>query len=241
MPHNVTIAQSMQIKKSRSTVIVLWGSPLAYLLIIVAIDYLTPKTTVIPLLGVLGLMLMAFRLPPRMVIFWSGAYSLAVTSVFLKPAWYHWMNHSAAQIDDLTAYMRSLTFIAAGGMAVLLSLSLRKLRSTNEELNELLDALPNPLLTSDEAGTIRFFNKAAGTLIKEEQLLTPRPSYFDLFSPTGMKGRLIADYLGMFKNKSDYAAKGRLNLEIYNQKAIGHTRLMSSGPSVLLVTRIEMQ
>jgi PAS domain-containing protein len=235
------IAKFNMIKNTSGNTIVLWAGPCVYLLIILAIDYLTPKTTVIPLLGVLGLMLMAFRLPSRIVIFWSVVYSLVVISVFLKPEWYHWMNRSASQIDDLTSYMRSLTFVAAGGMAVLLSLSLKKLTATNLELNELLDNLPNALLTSDENGQIRFLNKAAEKIISAGEQTNTIPSYFDLFAPNGMKGRLIANYLGMFKPKNQRSSNGLLDLEVNTQKAIGHTSLMSSGPSTLLVTRIVIE
>ncbi|MCE9542904.1 MAG: PAS domain-containing protein [Verrucomicrobia bacterium] len=234
------IAQSNKIKKTRANTIVLWSVPFAYLLIILAIDYCTPKTTVIPLLGVLGLMLMAFRLPSRVVIVGSVVYGLVVISIFLNPAYYHWMNHSSPQADNLTAYMRSLTFIAAGAMAVLLSLSLEKLKETNQALNELLDSLPNPLLTSDENGKITFLNKAAEKLIAIGQPPTTLPSYFDLFAPKGLKGHLIADYLGVFKANSSNVSHASLDLEVNNQKAIGYTRLMSSGHTALLVTRIVM-
>ena len=239
-PHAM-IAQSNKIKKTRANTIVLWSIPFAYLLIILAIDYFTPKTTVIPLLGVLGLMLMAFRLPFRVVIVGSVVYSLVVISVFLNPAYYHWMNHSAPRVDDLTAYMRSLTFIAAGAMAVLLSLSLEKLKENNQELNELLDNLPNPLMTSDENGKIRFLNQAAKKIIMIGQQTNPLPSYFDLFAPKGLKGQLIANYLQIFKSNSLNVSHSSLALEVNNQKAHGHARLMVSGPVALLVTRIVME
>lgn len=210
--------------------------PMAYLAAIMWLDHLTPRTTITPLFGIIGLFAMAFFLRPLWMIFWSVVYSGVVFCVFLLPAWGFFISWVSPSSDPLTPYVRTGAFFAVAIMASRLCIALAKLSRTNSDLRGIFDRLSFPLIASDHNGRIRYLNEAAGGLLQGKPRLCEGDSIFEL-APKERRGKTIADYLRRFKSTDVFPSKP-LELELQGRRHLGVTCLMESTSPKLLITMI---
>jgi len=206
--------------------------PLAYLVLVICLDRLTGQTTMTPLFGIIGLMVLAFCLPPRSMIFWTVIYSLIVSSIFLSPERLRFLNTNAVNYTEITPYVRSCTFTIAAILSLLLSHVLNRLKSSQGDLQKILDNLPVPILISDDDGRIRFVNHSACEILAMPSVEVQGYSFFDLLAPKEFQGATIANYLGRFNSPS---IKDPLLLEYRGIKYKGHTQTLESRKKKLLM------
>ena len=209
-------------------------APMAYLLMVLWLDHITPGVTITPLFGIVGLLLMAYFLSPLWVIFWSAVYTGVVVAVFLMPVWGFFLGWVSPPHDLLTPYVRTITFLISGIMASRLSLSLNRLDKVTFDLGEIFDSLSSPMIASDHTGKIRYLNKAAQALLKDAERLEVGSSIFAL-APKDHQGRMIADYIAHFRRRT---LQKPLELELGGRRLSGSTMIMESTSPKLLVTMI---
>jgi len=209
-------------------------APLAYLLMILWLDHLTPHVTITPLFGIVGLLLMAYFLRPFWVVTWSTIYTGVVVAVFLMPVWGFFLRWVSPPHDLLTLYVRTITFLVAAIMASRLSLSLNRLDKVTFDLRQIFDSLSSPLIASDHNGKIHYMNEAAQELLSKASKLEIGSSIFAL-APKDHQGKMIADYLLRFRERSLHKP---MELAIDGMRLMGSTQLMESTRPKLLVTLI---
>jgi PAS domain-containing protein len=210
--------------------------PIIYLLLVLLLDRIVPRTTITPLFGLLGLMVMAFCLRPFWMMLWCLIYSIVVVSVFLDTAVAHVLNPDGMNQDTLTPLVRATTFFAGSVLAAMLNASLQRSREKSRDLQEIIRRMPIPMILSDIDGRIHFMNRAATGILEITEDEQASDSYFDLLSPSGAKGKTISDYLSRFEKQG--VGRG-LQLEFGGISYKGSTqRIKSTNPS-LLITILE--
>jgi len=206
--------------------------PFAYLVLVICLDRMTGQTTMTPLFGIIGLMVLAFSLPPRSMIFWAVIYSLIVATIFLSPERLRFLNANAVNHTEMTPYVRSCTFTIAAILSLLLSVVLNRLKTSRGELQEILENLPVPILISDDDGKIRFVNQIACEILAMPSVEVQGYSFFDLLAPKEFQGATIANYLARFNAQS---SKDPLLLGYRGIKYKGHTQTLESHKKKLLM------
>jgi PAS domain-containing protein len=209
-------------------------APLAYLLMILWLDHITPHVTITPLFGIVGLLLMAYFLRPFWVVAWCTIYTGVVVAVFLMPVWGFFLRWVSPPHDLLTPYVRTITFLVAAIMASRLSLYLNRLDKVTFDLGQIFDSLSSPLIASDHNGKIHYLNEAAKELLFRESKLEIGSSIFAL-APKYHQGKMIADYLQRFRDRS---LEKPIEIEIDGVRLTGSTKLMESTLPKLLITVI---
>jgi PAS domain-containing protein len=212
--------------------------PLGYLLLVLTLDFVTPKTVLAPLFGIVGLLVFAYCLTPAWMTFWSSVYAVVVTVLFISPSVYFLFNKEAPVSDFLTPYVRSGTFIAGAALSAFLCAALSRARAMNDDFRDMLEKLTLPVITSNNDGRIVFVNRAAMEALGWEGDRDRAISYFDALSPKGVQGELIASYLRRF-NPGNAGELPPLNLECRGRRCLGYTRMMASKSPRLLLTMLD--
>ena len=208
--------------------------PLLYILVVIGIDALIPDAPVTPLFAVIGVFLMAFFFRPQEIIFWSLIFVLMVVLIFFNPFFVNLVNRASPGSDQLTPYIRTIGFMLTASVAVFLNLTLHRLRLINRDLDDILNVLPGPVITSDENGTIYYANSPARKILKIEEGGAIYKNFFELLTPKGSSGATISSYIKCFSHNTDV-----IDLELEDgTPVIGHTKMLSSKSPKLLVTVI---
>ena len=209
--------------------------PLFYILVIIWLDSKVTASIITPVFGVIGLAYMALSFTPQRMLFWAIIYSIIIASIFLiSPLDYLLNIHQ--NIDPITAWVRTLSFVITSLLAFKYCNSLHELRTMNKEQEEVLNAMMEPIITSDIDGKIRFMNQSARELLLEVgEVGEVGESFFDNFFPKKTMGASISNYLKQFDSQQNHVP---LNLEIASKKHSTETRLLSSGGGKILVTII---
>jgi PAS domain-containing protein len=214
--------------------------PLGYLLLVLVLDFITPKTMLTPLLGIVGLLVFAYCLTPGWMIFWSSVYAAVVTLLFVFPQFYSIFNKGAVPADFLTPYVRSGTFIAGAALSSSLCSALSRSRVMNQDLRDMIEKLTLPVITSNHDGQITFLNRAALEALGWEKDYDPAISYFDALAPRETQGELISCYLRCF-DQGNNTEMPPLRLQCGGRYCLGYTRLMESRSPRLLMTMLDFQ
>lgn len=207
--------------------------PLLYLLIMLVGDIMLPFPTLSPVIGVIGLLIMAFYVRPTMMVVWSIVYSIAIILSLLHPSFSIIVNSGFAPSHPLTPYVRASTFLVSATLADALCIFLNKLRVMFLEEREIVNRFPLPVVISDANGKIRYANQLAVSLLNFDSQMPVNQSFFDLFSPSDKRGATIADYLQRVESGNP---TGPLLLEFHGKPIFGHTQRMSAGTPKLLLT-----
>lgn len=211
--------------------------PLVALVVILWMDHKTPGVTLTPLFAGIAILLMAFTLTFHWVCLWTLIYSMAVLGVFLLPLWGFFIGWSSPPVSVMTHYIRGISFLITALLGINFSRTLRTRNQLNNELVELLENLPVPVITSDRNGVVKFMNRSMDQLLGNIKT-SDDSTFFDLFSPVGRQGETISAYLARF-------SQGRVGLddlipvEIHGKPLLAKTRLMQSFSPPILVTVIE--
>lgn len=214
--------------------------PFGYLLLVLTLDFVTPKTVLTPLFGIVGLLVFAYCLRPGWMFFWSFLYSIMVTTLFVSPNLYAFFNKEISPTDFLTPYVRSATFVAGAALSASLCTALWRARAMNDDLREMLEKLTLPVITSNHDGRITFLNRAAMDALGWEGDHDRAISYFDALAPKGVQGELIASYLRRFE-QGNAGELPPLDLECSGRRCRGFTRLMRSKSPRVLMTMLDFE
>ena len=207
--------------------------PLLYLLIMVTGDILLPFPTLSPVIGVIGLLIMAFYVRPTMMVIWSIIYTIVVILSLLHPSFSMIVNNGIAPSHPLTPYVRASTFMVSTTLADALCIFLNKLRVMFLEEREIINRFPLPVVISDASGKIRYVNQLASYLLNFDSQIPVNQSFFDLFSPSDKRGATISEYLHRVESANPNKP---LLLEFHGAPIFGHTQRMSAGSPKLLLT-----
>jgi len=207
--------------------------PLLYVLMMMAGDVLLPLPTISPVVGVIGLLIMAFYVRPTMMIFWSIVYSITIALTLLHPSLSLLLNNGIHPSHPFIPYVRVVTFIVSAALADGLCIFLNRLRVMFLEEREIINRFPLPVVISDANGKIQYVNQLAVSLLDFDSQTPAARSYFDLFSPVEKRGTTIAEYLRRveLENTTD-----PISLEFRGKPLFGHTQKMSVGSPKLLLT-----
>jgi len=214
--------------------------PLGYLLLVLTLDFITPKAVLTPLLGIVGLLVFAYCLTPSWMTVWSSVYAVVVTVLFISPGIYLFFHKEAPQTDFITPYARSGTFIAGAALSASLCAALSRARAMNDDFRDMLEKLMVPVITSNHDGRIVFLNRAALDAFGWGGDHNLETSYFDALSPKGVQGELIASYLRLF-DQGSAGVMPPLKLECRGRRCLGHTRMMESKSPRLLLTMLDFE
>jgi PAS domain-containing protein len=204
-----------------------------YLLIMVTGDILLPFPTLSPVIGVIGLLIMALYVRPTMMVIWSIIYTIVVILSLLHPSFSMIVNNGIAPSHPLTPYVRASTFMVSAALADGLCIFLNKLRVMFLEEREIINRFPLPVVVSDANGKIRYVNQLASSLLNFDSQIPVNQSFFDLFSPCDKRGATIAEYLHRVESGNPNKP---LLLEFNRAPIFGHTQRMSAGSPKLLLT-----
>jgi PAS domain-containing protein len=210
--------------------------PLAYLLVVLGLEYTTSRATITPLFGIIGLMVMAFCLRPSWMAVWGFVYSLVVACIFLLPAWTSFFNSSNPHAEALTPLVRTGAFVVGATLATLLCFSLNRSRALGGNLRKMIEVMPVPLIASDVNGRIFLINNSAHTFLGLDDKEKSSKSYFELLAPKNHKGKTISDYLRRFE---DQFVTEPLVLDCHGVAYRGFTLLIESTDPPLLMTTIK--
>ena len=169
--------------------------PAIYLALILTIDHLKFTTTITPICCVLGLSVMAFHYSPKAMIFWGIIFWIVVAGILGIPRIFFLFDFRNQHFDLPTNLLRGSGFGITAFICFYISCSLKRLEKKHAELLGILSLIPEPILTSDIHGKIRYANRTAITTLGLPMNLENCASYFDLLAPREKKGTIIARYL----------------------------------------------
>jgi len=199
---------------SRLTLILPWMG-LVIVCILDRISYLLMgDITIAPLLSILVLFVMAFRLKPGALVFWSIVF--AGVSFFLIS---YGRNLGSSLISEKISedsfslsktVVRSCSVLASGILCALVSRQRIRLASSASELLLILTSLPVAVVVADKSGAISFANKRASDEFAALSSGLLGSSFFSLFSdPTG---NIIEKYSTLIESTNPATRECRLLL-----------------------------
>jgi PAS domain S-box-containing protein len=206
--------------------------PFSYLLVVLLIDATTARSTITPLFGIIGLLVLSFCITPRVMTFWAAFYSMTVVAIFMNPMLFHLLNRDAPESDGLTPLVRSATFVVGAIISTLFCRVQYRLKLSNFGLNQMLEKLPVSVITSDQDGRIHFANKSAAALVGLSSKDLRGMLFFDLFADKDRQGATIADYLRRFSSPHVEEA---LLLKCRGTNYMGSTRVLDTSSPILLM------
>ncbi len=150
---------------------------LGYLALVLAVEFVTPRTRLTPSLLTFGLTLLAFYVSPRVIMFFSLVYSgVAWWSLVVLPS-------GGIFEPGYVIVMRVVLLFAVGWLSASFALIRRRLAMTVDSALTILDSTPMPLIASDSDENIVYVNRAAERLLDRPVQTLLGLSYFSVFEP----------------------------------------------------------
>ena len=224
--------------KYRNWLVIL--TPVAYAALFLWIDSIISGAPVTPLFAVIGVFTMAFFFRPVAMIIWATIYCLLIAAVFFDPSVWKVVSTQEYGIDKITPFVRTLGFFITSGVACILNNVLNRLRLQNLEMDEILDLLPDLIITSDVNGSLHYVNESAAANLRLNNNKDSIPSYFDLLVPKDKKGSTIAQYLKRIEAPVRDGLEP-FSLKIGEKKVDAYTRVLNSKKPKLLMSVISHQ
>jgi PAS domain-containing protein len=163
-------------------------------MVLVLVDlYLIPGIFALPLLLMMTLMFLAFRLPAWIVAIWALIYATLILSITVS-----------VPIEETTTnpvfrpFVRTSVFLTVGSAAVLLAAYRQRLEVGHEALFRIISSLPLAVIVSDISGNILLLNEQAQQLLKNHISDPTGSSYFSTFTSPNDEGKTIAKYISYF-------------------------------------------
>jgi PAS domain-containing protein len=173
-----------------------WGNfwlPFLVGAVLLLIDfYLIPGIFALPLLLLILLIFLAFRLPPWMVAIWTVTYAAIILFILFMPI------PEAATAPALKPYVRIAFFLAGGTGAILLAAYRQRLEMGHEALFRIISGLPLPVIVSDVSGKILLLNEQARQVLKHHIDEAAAPSFLSAFVHPKDQDKSIATYVSYF-------------------------------------------
>jgi PAS domain-containing protein len=207
--------------------------PGIYIAAALMIDAKAPLGLLTPFFAVMGMLFMALKYRPVLMIPWTVIYTVVTCSTFLVPSFFTFFSGHPYYDQYVTPVVRSGTYIAVGTLACYLCLSLNRIRKSEAELTHILESLPWPILTSDANGIILYWNDAAVSLLPSLSQEGGIHNYFDLLAPPEFYGRTISEYL---KRLEQEHRKEPLRLSVNGHPFKGYTQMIAWTDQKVLLT-----
>jgi PAS domain-containing protein len=220
------------IRKKREALWLQITLPVIYLAAALAID-LHASGLLTPFFAVVGILFMALKYPPAVMIPWTVVYIGTVCAIYLSPHLFVLFSGHPYREPYFVLILRSATYLGVGFLASFLSLSLNRIKKSEHQLNQILENLPWPILTSDAYGRILYWNDAAETLLPSLALENGIRNYFDLLAPPEFYGRTISEYL---KRMEQEHREEPLRLSVNGRPFKGYTQMIAWTDTNLLLT-----
>ena len=154
--------------------------------------YFIPGIFALPVLLLMVLIFLAFRLPAWMVAVWMLMYGAAILTILLLPV------QEARTDPAFKPYARTAVFLAGGSAAILLASYRRRMEKGHEALFQIISAMPLPVIVSDISGNILLLNNAAQGVLKNHISELSGLSFFSTFISPDNQGKTIVKYIGYF-------------------------------------------
>lgn len=154
--------------------------------------YLIPGIFALPLLLLILLIFLAFRLPAWMVAVWAVTYGAIILIISFMPI------PEAVTVPALKPYVRIAVFLTGGAGAILLAAYRQRLELGYEALFHVISGLPLPVIVSDMAGKILLLNEQAQQVLKHHIDEVEAPSFFSTFVHPKDQDKSIATYISYF-------------------------------------------
>jgi PAS domain-containing protein len=169
------------------------GVPLLLGIGLLLVDvYLIPGIFALPLLLMMTLMYLAFRLPAWLVGAWALIYAAVILTISVVPI------EETTTNPALRPFLRMLIFLTVGAAAVLLAAYRQRLEVGHEALFRIISSLPLAVIVSDVSGNILLLNEQAQQLLKHHLSNLTGMSFFSTFAMPGDEGQTIAQYISYF-------------------------------------------
>jgi PAS domain-containing protein len=169
------------------------GIPLLMGIVLLLVDvYFIPGIFALPLLLMMTLMYLAFRLPAWLVAAWALIYAAVILTISVAPI------EETTTDPALRPFIRTLVFLTVGAAAVLLAAYRQRLEVGHEALFRIISSLPLAVIISDISGNILLLNEQAQQLLKHHLSNLTGMSFFSTFVMPGDEGQTIAKYISYF-------------------------------------------
>jgi len=181
--------------------------------------------TIAPLLSILMLFAMAFRLKPGALVLWSIVF--AGVSFFLISYGLHlgsFLNSEKINEGSFSfsrTVVRSFSVLASGILCALVSRQRIRLASSANELLSILTSLPVAVVVADKSGAISFANKRALDEFVTSSSSLLGSSFFSLFSDPA--GNIIEKYSTLIESTNPATRECRLLLRKNSGKSFAAT------------------
>jgi PAS domain-containing protein len=155
--------------------------------------YLIPGIFALPLLLMMTLMFLAFRVPAWVVAVWALVYAALILGITI-----------GVPIEETTTnpvfrpFIRTSVFLTVGSATVLLAAYRQRLEMGHEALFRIISSLPLAVIISDISGNILLLNDEAQQLLKHHLSDLTGLSYFSTFTMPSDQGKTIARYISYF-------------------------------------------
>jgi PAS domain-containing protein len=200
-------------------------------------DYLIPNVFALPLLLLVALIFLAFRLPAWMVTIWTVMYAGVILTILLLPV------REAVTDPEFKPYVRTGIFLAGGSAAILLASHRQRLEKGHEALFSVISALPVPIIVSDISGNILLLNASAQGVLKCHLSEMSGLSYFSTFVGPEHQGQAIATYIDYFKsnhgNPTSLTLRTRSEPPLSLHAEVTVVKIAGSQYAVTMVQKIE--
>jgi PAS domain-containing protein len=155
--------------------------------------YFIPGIFALPLLLMMTLMFLTFRLPAWIVGVWALIYAALILTITVGVPLEETTTTPAFQ-----PFVRTSVFLTVGTAAVLLAADRQRLEVGHEALFRIISSLPLAVIVSDISGNILLLNDQAQQLLKNHVNSVAGLSYFSTFISPGNQGETIAKYISFF-------------------------------------------
>jgi hypothetical protein len=169
-----------------------WLPFLASIVLFLVDFYLIRGIFALPLLLLLLLFFLAFRLPSRMVAVWTLTYTVMILVIRLMPL------PEFITLPAFKPYVLTAIFATSGFGAILLSAYRHRLEMGHDALFRIISGLPLAVIVSDISGNILLLNEQAQQVLKNHINELAGLSYFSTFTSPNDQGKTIATYISYF-------------------------------------------
>lgn len=171
--------------------------PVLFTLAILVLEQETSTAiTVTPMLSMILMLLLAFRLGPWQLI----PFVIAFTGAIYVSIHYMQPFDALSLVDWVRMGLRVGSFLVASALAVLFSKSRCEAKARQDQTVAILTTLPMPVVISDALGSVIFANDEAVEFLKIPRGKLLGASYSRLLMTQQDEGTAMRDYIKFFRN-----------------------------------------
>jgi PAS domain-containing protein len=170
----------------------LWLPLLAASALFLVDFYLIPGIFALPLLLLILLIFLAFRLPAWTVAAWTVIFAIVVLIIRLSPI------QEAITLPALKPYTLTAVFLTGGAGSILFAAYRRRLEMGHDALFRIISGLPLAVIVSDISGRILLLNEQAQQVLKNHIADPAGVSFFSTFVSPSDQGKTVAAYISYF-------------------------------------------